>query len=54
VFLADFMKVVKDKAGPFILVFAHANRTKNVGELLGLRMKYKNFYKLDGGYCGVD
>jgi rhodanese-related sulfurtransferase len=48
-FLEDFTKVVKDKEEPFILVCAHANRTKNVGELLGLRLKYKNVYELDGG-----
>lgn len=48
-FLAEFTKVVKDKEEPFILVCAHANRTKNVGELLGLRLKYKNVYELDGG-----
>jgi len=48
-FLEEFTKVVKDKDEPFILVCAHANRTKNVGELLGLRLKYKNVYELDGG-----
>ncbi len=48
-FMEAFSKVVKDKEAPFILVCAHANRTKNVGELLGLRFKYKNVYELDGG-----
>lgn len=48
-FLAEFTQVVKDKEEPFILVCAHANRTKNVGEFLGQRLKYKNVYELDGG-----
>jgi len=48
-FLEAFTQVVKDKESPFILVCAHANRTKHVGELLGLKFKYKNVYELDGG-----
>lgn len=48
-FLEAFTKVVKDKNQAFILVCAHANRTKSVGELLGLRFKYENVYELGGG-----
>jgi rhodanese-related sulfurtransferase len=48
-FLKEFTKVVTDKEQPFILVCAHANRTKTVGEMLGLQLKYKNVYELDGG-----
>lgn len=48
-FLELFTQVVKDKEQPFILVCAHANRTKSIGEVLGLQFKYKNVYELDGG-----
>ncbi len=48
-FLEEFTKVVTDKEQPVILVCAHANRTKSVGELLGLQLGYKNVYELDGG-----
>jgi len=48
-FLEVFTKVVRDKEQPFILVCAHANRTKTVGELMGLKLGYKNVYELDGG-----
>lgn len=48
-FLAAFTKVVKGKDEPFILVCAHANRTKSVGQLLGSRLKYTNVYELEGG-----
>jgi rhodanese-related sulfurtransferase len=48
-FMEKFTKVVTDKEQPFILVCAHANRTKSIGELLGLQLEYKNVYELDGG-----
>lgn len=48
-FLEAFNKVVTDKEQPFILVCAHANRTKDIGEIMGLKLKYKNVYELDGG-----
>jgi rhodanese-related sulfurtransferase len=48
-FLEAFTKVVTDKEQPFILVCAHANRTKTIGEIMGSRLKYKNVYELDGG-----
>jgi rhodanese-related sulfurtransferase len=48
-FMEAFTKVVTDKEQPFILVCAHANRTKTVGEFMGLKMGYKNVYELDGG-----
>lgn len=48
-FLEVFTKVVKDKEQPFILVCAHASRSKSLGELMGLNLKYKNVYELDGG-----
>lgn len=48
-FMDAFTQVVKTKEQPFILVCAHANRTKSIGELLGLQLEYKNVYELDGG-----
>ncbi len=48
-FLEAFTKVVTDKEQPFVLVCAHANRTKTVGELMGSKLGYKNVYELDGG-----
>ena len=48
-FLDAFTKVVTDKDQPFILVCAHANRTKSIGEFLGLKMGYKHVFELDGG-----
>lgn len=48
-FLEAFSKVVTDKEQPFILVCAHANRTKTAGEIMGARLGYKNVYELDGG-----
>ena len=49
VFLEAFIQVVTDKEQPFILVCAHARRTKAVGRLLSLQLKYTNVYELDGG-----
>jgi rhodanese-related sulfurtransferase len=48
-FLELFTMVVTDKEQPFILVCAHANRTKTVGEIMGIKLGYKNVYELDGG-----
>ena len=48
-FLASFTRVVTDKEQPFILVCAHANRTKTAGEIMGTTLGYKNVYELDGG-----
>ena len=48
-FMEAFTKVVTTKEHPFILVCAHANRTKTIGELMGLQLGYKNVYELDGG-----
>jgi len=48
-FLDAFSKVVTHKDQPFILVCAHANRTKSIGEFLGLQMGYKHVFELDGG-----
>lgn len=48
-FLEHFTKVVTSKDQPFILVCAHANRTKTIGEFLGNQLGYKNVYELDGG-----
>jgi len=48
-FLDAFTKVVTNKDQPFILVCAHANRTKSIGEFLGLQMGYKHVFELDGG-----
>lgn len=48
-FMEAFTKVVTDKTQPFILVCAHANRTKTIGEFMGLKLGYENVYELDGG-----
>lgn len=48
-FMEEFSKVVTDKEQAFILVCAHANRTKTIGEFLGAKMGYKNVYELEGG-----
>ena len=48
-FMDAFTKVVTSKEQPFILVCAHANRTKTLGEVMGLQLGYKNVYELDGG-----
>jgi len=48
-FLEAFSKVVTSKEQPFILVCAHANRTKHIGELMGIKLGYTNVYELDGG-----
>lgn len=48
-FLEEFTKVVTSKEQAFILVCAHANRTKSVAEMMGIQLGYKNIYELDGG-----
>ena len=48
-FMEAFTKVVTNKEQPFILVCAHANRTKTVGEIMGAQLGYTNVYELDGG-----
>ena len=45
----SFVKIIKDTDQPFILVCAHANRTKIVGKFLTEQAKYKNVQELDGG-----
>jgi len=47
--MAKFIKIVTTKEQPFILVCAHANRTKVIGKFLNEQAKYKNVYELDGG-----
>ncbi len=47
--LDKFVKIVTSKEQPFILVCAHANRTKVVGKFLNEEVKYKNVQELDGG-----
>lgn len=44
-----FVKIVKEKNQPFVLVCAHANRTKAVGQMLDEQAGYKNVFDLDGG-----
>ncbi|CAI6149456.1 MAG TPA: rhodanese-like domain-containing protein [Sulfurimonas sp.] len=48
-FLAAFSKIVTSKEQPFILVCAHARRTKSIGEFMSLKLNYKNIYELEGG-----
>jgi len=47
--MGQFTKIVKDQKQPFILVCAHANRTKVVGKFLSEQAKYTNVQELDGG-----
>ncbi len=47
--LEEFTKIVKTKDQPFILVCAHANRTKAVGKMLSQQLRYTKVYDLDGG-----
>ncbi|MEA2019694.1 MAG: rhodanese-like domain-containing protein [Campylobacterota bacterium] len=44
-----FTKIVTTQNQPFILVCAHANRTKVVGKFLNEQAKYKNVQELEGG-----
>ncbi|BFU77494.1 hypothetical protein ALC152_07090 [Arcobacter sp. 15-2] len=47
--MEQFVKIVKTKKQKFILVCAHANRTKIVGNFLKNELKYENVFELDGG-----
>lgn len=47
--MEEFSKIVKDKEQKFILVCAHANRTKTVGQFLVKELGYKNAFELHGG-----
>jgi len=47
--MKDFSEVVTTKEQKFILICAHANRTKTVGGFLSTQLHYKNVYELDGG-----
>lgn len=47
--LSDLAKIVPTKDTPFILVCAHANRTKTVGRFLSNKVGYKTVQELSGG-----
>ena len=47
--MTKFIKIVKNKEQPFVLICAHANRTKVVGNFLNTQVGYKNVYDLEGG-----
>lgn len=47
--MGEFTKIVKNKEQPFVLVCAHANRTKVVGKFLSEKAEYKNVQELEGG-----
>ena len=47
--MSKFIKIVKNKEQPFVLICAHANRTKIVGNFLSTQAGYKNVYDLEGG-----
>lgn len=47
--MSSFTALVKDKSQPFVLVCAHANRSKAVGKMLSSQLSYKNVYELEGG-----
>lgn len=47
--LSNLSKIVPNKDTPFILVCAHANRTKTIGRFLDKKSAYKNIFELDGG-----
>ncbi len=47
--LDNFQKIVRSKDETFILVCAHANRTKVVGNFLRDKLGYKKVYELCGG-----
>ena len=47
--MEQFIKIVKNKKQKFILICAHANRTKTVGNFLNTQLRYENVYELDGG-----
>jgi rhodanese-related sulfurtransferase len=47
--MQEFTKIVKNKKQKFVLVCAHANRTKVVGKFLSKELEYKNVRDLKGG-----
>jgi len=47
--MAKFTQIVKSKDQTFILVCAHANRSKVVAKFLDKQLHYKNVRELDGG-----
>lgn len=47
--MSEFEKIVKSKDEKFVLVCAHANRTKTVGDFLAQKMEYSNAGHLAGG-----
>ncbi|QKF83273.1 rhodanese-like domain-containing protein [Halarcobacter ebronensis] len=47
--LRNFEKIVTSKEEPFVLICAHANRTRVVGEFLIQQHGYKNVAHLAGG-----
>jgi rhodanese-related sulfurtransferase len=47
--MSSFIKLVRDKNQAFVLVCAHANRTKAVGKMLSSQLGYRNVYELEGG-----
>ena len=47
--MTKFTEIVKTKEQPFILICAHANRTKVVGKFLNEEAKYTNVQELEGG-----
>ena len=47
--LEKFQTIVKDKNDKVILVCAHANRTRTIGEFLIHKLGYKDVCHLEGG-----
>jgi rhodanese-related sulfurtransferase len=47
--VGGFTKLVTSQEQPFVLICAHANRTKVVGDMLSNQAVYKNVYDLKGG-----
>ena len=47
--LRNFKRIVPSKEQTFVLICAHANRTRVVGNYLILEQGYKNVAHLDGG-----
>jgi len=47
--LKEFQKIVKNQNEKFVLICAHANRTKVVGNFLRDKLGYQNVLELCGG-----
>ena len=47
--IKEFEKIVKTKDQQFILICAHANRTRTIGEYLIQNLGYTNVCHLEGG-----